>query len=255
MALDPNRPFHISPPFGSYFGGSNAYQHLGSFTVNRRPGRTYRVLKTVRPVPSDEGGAWINKIGLRNAGIGSLQMSGMSYRVRRAHVIVSLAALENGDWAAFERSLDMLLGPIQVEFNPSCPNTDERADLPTMRQLRRLLVQVPNAIFKLPPQRTSVDDAAFLFDQGVRYVHLSNTIPSPIGGISGWPLMQVNLPLVEEVANMLPQLEIIGGGGIYTYDDVERYRSAGARRFSIGSAFFWPPRGWRILREAKTRTA
>lgn len=250
MSLDPARPFHISPPFGTWFCARNAYNHLGSFTVEPRQGRLGRIIRTVRPVPSDDGPAWINKIGLRNPGMSTLpgikSVEG-DYPYRPGE-IVSLAAVSNKDWAAFEKWLDERLGVVLVEFNPYCPNLDEHASLPSTRQLKRLLTLCPDAIFKLLPSPKSIDDAVKLFDQGVRYVHLSNTIPTPIGGISGKPLMKINLPLVEELAHSLPSLEIIGGGGIYSWDDVITYRNAGARRFAVGSAFFWPPRGRRILR-------
>lgn len=254
--LDPGRPFLISPPFGTWFRADNAYSILGSFTVEPRPGRLGQVLRTVRPAPFERGPAWINKIGLRNPGMNSLPR----YKRRdadgpfRENEIVSLAPLADTDWHAIERWLDERFGLARVEINVSCPNVDEHPRLPDVSILRRLVGSCPSVIFKLPP--TSSANTILTIDRliaaRVRYVHLSNTLPSPIGGISGAPLREVNLPLVESVARTFgPQIEVVAGGGIYTAEDVRRYQNAGASRFSIATAFFKPWRAHRVLRIAE----
>lgn len=249
--LDLNRPFFISPPFGSYFGHDLAYSVLGSFTRYPRPGRWRRVLKTVRPVPSDAGPAWINKIGLRNPGLEGIAGATGRTLADRNREVISLAPLENTDWHAFERFLDEHPNVYpRVEFNVSCPNVDEHPPLPQMNIVKRLLANCPDAIFKLPPVQRSVDAAVALSEVGVRYIHLSNTLPSPIGGISGAPLREVNLPLVEATARRKSdQTCVIAGGGIYSKTHVQQYHNAGASRFAVGSAYFWPPRGNRIMQE------
>ena len=252
MSLASDRPFLISPPFGSHFAHRSAYSVLGSYTAEPRHGRWRRVVRTVRPVPSDAGPAWINKIGLRNPGIASLPKAPTVPAPRHdpfaPGTIVSFAPLEPIDWHKFESYLDEARSKILVEFNISCPNVDEHPNLPQPHQIIRLLANCPDAIFKLPPINHAPDTAAHLFDLGTKYVHLSNTIPSSIGGISGAPLRELNLPLVERTARMRSDLEVIAGGGIYEPDHVRQYRDAGATRFSLGTAWFWPPRAKRILR-------
>lgn len=252
MSLDVDRPFLISPPFGTYFSDRRAYSVLGSFTARPRPGRAGQILRTVRPVPHERGPAWINKIGLRNPGVDSLPKTWSSARGQsgpfRPDEIVSLAPLEDRDWGVFERFLDECFSRVLVEFNVSCPNIDEHLALPNLFKIKRLLANCPDAIWKLPPTRHALSAAALLCDAGARYVHLSNTIPSPIGGISGAPLRELNLPLVEQVARSLPSLEIVAGGGIYRPDHVRQYQDAGAAMFALGTTFFWPPRARRVLR-------
>ena len=252
MPLAADRPFLISPPFGSHFAHRSAYSVLGSYTAEPRHGRWRRVVRTVRPVPSDAGPAWINKIGLRNPGIASLPKAPTVPAPRHdpfaPGTIVSFAPLEPSDWHKFEQYLDESRSQILVEFNISCPNVDEHPSLPPNRQITRLLANCPDAIFKLPPTKLAVDTAARLADLGARYVHLSNTIPSAIGGISGAPLREQNLPLVEAATRARGALVVIAGGGIYEPDHVRQYRDAGATRFSLGTAWFWPPRAKRILR-------
>ena len=241
--LDPTLPFLISPPFGAYFRHPRAYSVLGSFTVHPRPGRFGQILRTVRPlwVPDE---CWVNKIGLRNPGMNSLPKF---WRSRRR--IVSLAPLVGPDWHAFERWLDERVGQVIVEFNVSCPNVDSHPELPSKHIIKRLLASGCTVIFKLPPVPGSITATAQLAGIGVRYIHLSNTLPSPVGGISGTALREVNLKLVgDAVANLGGEdTEIIAGGGIYAPDHVRQYCDAGATRFSTATAWFWPPRAKRIM--------
>lgn len=250
--LDLERPFLISPPFGSYFSYRRAYSVLGSFTRWPRPGRTVQVLRTVRPVP----GGWINKIGLRNGG--ALKASDVLQSSASKAEIVSIALIDGdeAEWDWVCGFLDMhRIGDLIVELNVSCPNTEHPMPaLPTTAQATRLAAQ-PNltVIWKLPPIEYAVKKA---FDHLVpyakmRYVHLSNTLPSPIGGISGTAQREVNLKLVENVIvwwgnAALP--EIIAGGGIYTPEHLRQYRDAGATRFSLATAWFWPPRALKVMR-------
>lgn len=252
MSLDPDRPFLISPPTGTWFRHHRAYSVIGSFTRYARPGRLGRIVRTVRPVPSDAGPAWVNKIGLRNPGIASLERMKPGGSNGPKYEIVSLAPLEPSDWHVFEAYLDAIYG-VAIELNVSCPNVDEHPDLPEATTIKRLLGACPDAIWKLPPNRHAAHTAHLLCGLGARYVHLSNTIPSPIGGISGAPLRELNLPLVESAAEMINRdafdAEVIAGGGIYAKEHVRAYRDAGATRFSMTTAWFWPPRARRALKE------
>ena len=249
MSLDPEKPFLISPPFGSWFKHRRAYSVLGSFTELPRPGRLGQIVRTVRPVP----GGWINKIGLRNPGMWSLTSWG-------EHQVPSLAPID-GDPREWQAILDYVLyhrseleRPIIVEVNVSCPNTDHPVPaLPTDQQLRKFVDTFNlTTIFKLQPLQQSVKTATYLADRGARYVHLSNTLPSDRGGISGAQLLEANLPIVEKVANLLARhysdVEVIAGGGIYDPSHLERYALAGARRFAIGTGWVWPPRARFVIK-------
>ena len=73
---------------------------------------------------------------------------------------------------------------------------------------------------------------------------MSNTIPSPKGGISGEQLKKINLPLIENAAKTLNDVRLIAGGGIYSAQDVTDYRNAGANDFAISTVWFSYP--WNI---------
>lgn len=249
MTLSPDRPFLISPPFGSYFRSARAYSVLGSYTENARPGRTRQVLQTVRPVP----GGWINKIGLRNPGWDSLSVAPVYDPCK----IVSFALIDGDDreWVALTNYLVRNSYLRTIEVNVSCPNTDHPIPaLPSENRIRKLLdldnLSPLTVIWKLPPLPSSIAAASRLAGLGARHIHMSNTLPSPIGGISGAALREVNLPLVESIARFIgsPELcEVIAGGGIYSRDHVRQYRDAGATRFSLATAFFWPPLAYSVI--------
>ena len=57
----------IGPPFGNYISLPNTISIKGSFTLEPREGLFMQILKTLRYSYHYKG--WVNKIGLRNAGI------------------------------------------------------------------------------------------------------------------------------------------------------------------------------------------
>lgn len=224
----PNLPTYlISPPVGSWFGAPGAIRVFGSFTWLARPGRIGQVLRTVRPVP----GGWVNAVGLRNPGIRSVDFS--------PDHIYSLAGIDDGDWERMAYWICAEPPLLTVELNLSCPNVHEYGI--TRRDVKRFNGRV---IAKLPPTEAAWKLADICAEAGVEYLHFSNTIPSPIGGISGDALRRVNLPMVERAARCYPAIPIIAGGGIKSKQHETDYANAGARHFSISSGYLW----WRLAR-------
>lgn len=246
--LASDKPFFISPPFGSYIGHPRAYSVRGSYTRDARPGRLRQILRTVRPLgytAEGEPNGWVNKVGLRNPGWNSLPAVG------NWPDIISLSPFEETDWHAIERWLDERGQRPIVEINVSCPNIDEHPSLPSQIMSTRLMAAA-TIVWKLPPLlETHLTSACWLADLGAKYLHFSNTLPSQVGGISGRALREVNLEIVGDVCSSLTsyEIEVIAGGGIYTSKHLQQYRDAGATRFSLSTAWFWPPRALRIMRE------
>lgn len=231
---------YISPPFGARVPLPGALRVLGSYTALPRPGRMGQVLRTVRPVP----GGWVNAIGLRNPGVWSV----LPFRENR---VCSLTAIEPGDW---ERLLDHVQAyrgalPRRIELNVSCPNVPGHVPLSTATA--RAFVALSGAVVsvKLAALPGAIEDAQRLTaEAGIRLVHLSNTLPSPAGGISGRPLFDTNLPLIERAARQLGDgVEIIAGGGIYSPTQARAYLDAGARHLSLATVFFNPMRAARLV--------
>ena len=80
-------------------------------------------------------------------------------------------------------------------------------------------------------------------NMGVKTIHMSNTIATPKGGISGRQLKDINLANVEKLAKVFTG-RIIAGGGIYDRQDVIDYRNVGATDFSISTVYITKP--WHI---------
>ena len=217
---------YISPPFGNYFNyGRHSTRIRGTFTADRRSGLVYHTLRSLRPVK----GGWRNQIGFRNKGLNNIKkFDTASY--------YSLAALDS-NWVTL---FCMLPRHANIELNVGCPNVGpydiSRADI------RLFASNYKNLIVKVSPNvtREFLDDCQEL---GVKTIHLSNTIPTSRGGISGSQLKELCLPLVETTATTY-NMEIIAGGGIYSEQDVIDYANAGAKHFSISTVFITAP--WRV---------
>lgn len=211
----------ISPPVGAWCGTPNAERVLGSYTWDARPGRFGQILRTVRPVT----GGWVNAIGLRNPGIRTVNI--------RADRIYSLAGIEPDDWHEMAAWLRLRLRAGKIELNLSCPNVHEYGI--TRREVEAF--SHCEIIAKLPPTDAAWRLADICAEVGVGYLHFSNTIPSPTGGISGDALRRINLPMVERAAKRYPTIPIIAGGGIKHEQHALDYERAGARHFSVATGY------------------
>ena len=73
-----------------------------------------------------------------------------------------------------------------------------------------------------------------------------------VGGYSGRPIKPIALRCVWEVSRAIPELPILGLGGVSSGDDVVEFLLAGASAVGIGTAHFAHPRiGSRILKQVR----
>ncbi|MFG0294012.1 MAG: hypothetical protein ACF8MJ_12780 [Phycisphaerales bacterium JB050] len=237
--MDALKPLIISAPFGNYIQPDCATPTLGTFTAAARPGRLWRVLKTVRYYP--RLGAWVNKIGLRNPGIDHLAKAVEAGKISPADKLLSIHGFSEVDWwALIEKAA--AIRPMAIELNISCPNVGEISWPQDLFQ-RAVDTGVP-IIVKVPPVRYErvIGEA---LNSGVRALHCCNTLPVPAGGMSGRPLLPIALKVVEEVrgiahAQGIADLKIIGGGGVRSPEDARAYREAGADAVAVGTLVFGP---------------
>ena len=78
------------------------------------------------------------------------------------------------------------------------------------------------------------------YNEGFRQFHLSNTLPTKYGGLSGPSLKPYTQRNIQYIKKFYPNCIIIAGGGIQSMKDIEEYKKAGANYFSISSIFFHP---------------
>lgn len=237
------QPLIISAPFGNYIQPDGATPTLGTFTALRRPGRLWRIVRTVRYSPSL--GAWVNKIGLRNPGIDWLAARARAGKVDLSDKLVSVHGFDENEWDRLT-GIAAELRPLGVELNMSCPNVGH-VNWPGWlfsRALERCAAAGALLVVKVPP----VNDAEMVrqaLGAGVRVLHCCNTIPVPAGGVSGKPLKPVAIQCLRNARATAERMgvhdvRIIGGGGITTAGDVDDYADAGADHVAIGTKCFNP---------------
>lgn len=226
----------LSAPFGNYLNIEGCTRTYGTFTWHARSGRLWQILKTVRYNWRQQ--SWINKIGLRNPGIKSIDKKPIDG-------IVSIHGFNADEWFYLANYLCSRTTPEYIEFNLSCPNVGHKVNISEITEAIRLCLNCERIpICKLPPIRY-MDYVDPLWHLGVRWFHCCNTIPSPGGGISGKPLKQYSLWATEQIKDTY-DATIIGGGGITSIDDIKDYENAGADYFSIGS-FCFNPLNWSMI--------
>jgi dihydroorotate dehydrogenase len=250
-ALRSDQPWHdhlepliISAPFGNYVQPAGATPTLGTFTALRRPGRLWRIIKTVRYHRSLC--AWTNKIGLRNPGIDWLVERAQRGKVSVAHAIVSIHGFNDAEWyTLLEKAASVR--PLAIELNMSCPNVGH-VNWPADLFTRASAVQAGGVgvIVKLPPVNFQAM-ASQAMEAGLGVFHCCNTLPVPAGGMSGKPLKPVALQCIGQLRRLAEArdgsadpLFVIGGGGITTPSDIDDYASVGASRFAVGTKAFNP---------------
>ncbi len=231
---------------------------------------------TGRPAPrvGPAGVGMLNGIGIQNPGID----------VWIEKVAPDLAAVPTEVWgSAVGNSPEEFArvaagyadaGLPAVEINLSCPNLDGHmfaldAELGAeVVAAVRDAVDVPIGAKLSPNSENIVSIADACATAGADWVVLTNTawgagidiqtrrptLSGVIGGYSGIPIKPLALRCVIEVHRAMPELPILGCGGISGGDDVIEYFLAGASAAGIGTIHFAEPRAARrILRELRSR--
>jgi dihydroorotate dehydrogenase (NAD+) catalytic subunit len=216
-----------------------------------------------RPTPrmAETPSGMLNSIGLQGPGIG-------------ARAVVSIAGgtvAEFGDLAA---RLSDAAGVTAIEVNISCPNVEHRGQVfacdpgaaaAVIEAVRgRARYDVP-VFAKLSPDVTDiVAIAKACVSAGADGLSLINTLLGMVidtrtmrpalagvtGGLSGPAVRPVAVRCIWQVREALPDVPIIGMGGVRTGQDALELILAGASMVSVGTAIFHDPSACaRILRE------
>jgi len=205
----------------------------------------------------------LNAIGLDNDGIEYFRTHHLPYlRSVGTAVIANIAGEDEDDFTAMAETLGTEPGIAAVELNISCPNVSRGLDLgidpgAVERLIRRVRASCPFPIIaKLTPNVTDIVlIARAASNGGVDAVSLVNTfrgmavnwrtrrpiLANDIGGLSGPAIKPLALRMVWEVSRALPDLPIIGVGGIASLDDALEFLVAGASAIQVGTATFADP--------------
>ncbi len=227
-----------------------------------------------RPPPriAPAGVGMLNGIGIQNPGI-EAWMAGVGPHLASVPTRVwgSAVGRTTGEFSRVARTME--LGGIEaIEVNLSCPNLDGHLfaldagrSAEVIKEVRGT-VKVPLGAKLSPNAQDIVAVAAAVAEAGADWVVLTNTalgasidlrsrrpvLSGTVGGYSGPPLKPLSMRCVIEVHRALPDLPIVGLGGVSTGDDVVEYTLAGATAVGIGTGHFANPRiARRILRQVR----
>ncbi len=212
----------------------------------------------------------VNAVGLQGPGMDAWLAHDLpALRASGARVIASVWGHTVDDFA---HATEMLDGAdvLAVEVNASCPNLhadiwahDARATGEVVRAVRGATTLPVFA--KLSPNVTDLTEIArAAVDAGADGLTLVNTVLALVidaetrrpvlggggGGLSGPAIKPIALRAVRTVTNALPDVPVIGTGGVQTGVDAVEMLLAGASAVAVGTANFRDPRApYRVLDE------
>lgn len=237
--------------------------------------------KGVSPVPwegnpgsrtAESPAGMVNAVGLQNPGVDHYLVDELpKLKALGATVITNVAGHSDDDYAQVVEKLadspaDML------EINVSCPNVNHGGmsvgtdPVALSRLIKRLRAMTDKPmIVKLSPNVTDiVTIARSAVDAGADALSLINTlvgmridirtgepiIANRTGGVSGPAIFPIALGFVWRVRQALPDVPIIGIGGIDSGEKALEYLYAGANAVEVGAAALYDPTApLRIARE------
>ncbi|MFM7127982.1 MAG: dihydroorotate dehydrogenase [bacterium] len=205
----------------------------------------------------------LNAIGLDNDGLDYFLENHLPWlKTVGTSIFVNIAGETIEQFVEMARKVGDHEGVAAVELNISCPNVSHGLDMGVDPSAIRTLVERVRAvcpypvIAKLTPNVTDIVlPARAAFEGGADAVSLVNTfkgmavnwrkrrpiLANDIGGLSGPAIKPLALRMVWDVRRALPDLPIIGIGGISSLDDIMEFIVAGASAVQIGTATFADP--------------
>lgn len=221
-----------------------------SLTLDPRPGG-----RAPRVVESPAG--FVNAVGLHNPGVDLFLTRELPWLAgRKVRTIVSITGASLGEYADLSRRLAPAPGLGGIEVNLSVPDAAELGVLEVrepfhaarvVAAVRRDLPHDVPVLAKLGPDPTRiVETARAVAEAGASAVVLVNAAPALMpdgraGGLSGPAVRPLALRCVHDVHQALPDLPLIGSGGVFTASDVEDFLHAGALACQIGSGLLHDP--------------
>ena len=215
----------------------------------------------------------LNAIGLQNVGVEAFLSEKLpTLRSLGATVIANVWGDLEEDYVTVVRALEGAEGIAAVELNISCPNVRQGGMLfGNSPPLTRSLVAKVRAatrrplVVKLSPNAPDlVESARAAREAGADVLSLVNTfvgmaidpesarprISFGTGGLSGPAIRPLAVRMVYQVAKAMPDVPLMGIGGIAELSDVLEFLAAGATAVQIGTANFKDPGvSGRLVRE------
>ena len=230
-----------------------------------------------RPTPrmAETPAGMLNSIGLQGPGIEEFISKDLRWlRERGARTVVSIAGGSVNEFAELANRLRHEEGIAALEVNISCPNVesrgqvfacDPRAASSVIHAVRRHTGAQTPIFAKLSPDVTDIADISqACVSAGADGLSMINTTLGMVintdtmrpalagitGGLSGPAIRPMAVRCVWQVRKALPDVPILGMGGIANGLDALQFILAGANAVSVGTATFNDPSApWRIHNE------
>lgn len=221
-----------------------------------------------RPTPrmAETPSGMLNSIGLQGPGIDQfLEIDIPWLQSKGARVIVSISGETVEEYASLARKLRGINSLHGIEVNISCPNVENRglvfacdpvASRAVIEAVRRNISGDYPIIAKLSPDVTDiVSIAKEVVAAGADGLALINTVLGMVidvdakrpklagitGGLSGPAIRPIAVRAIYQVHKALPQIPILGMGGVTNGRDALEMIFAGASGISVGTATFGNP--------------
>ncbi len=221
-----------------------------------------------RPTPRmvETPSGMLNSIGLQGPGIESFLANDLPWLAERdVSAVVSIAGESVEEYAQLARILRNEPAVKAIEVNISCPNVESRGQVfacdvmsasSVIHQVRRNSSSSTPILAKLSPDVTSIAEIAVsCHNAGADGFSMINTtlgmaidtdtlrpiLGGVTGGLSGPAIRPMALRCVWQVHQLLPDVPILGMGGIATGADALQFLAAGASAVSVGTMTFHDP--------------
>ena len=221
-----------------------------------------------RPTPrmAETPSGMLNSIGLQGPGIDAFLANDVPWLLAQgSRVIVSIAGETADEYAVLARKLRSTPGISAIEVNISCPNvenrglvfaTDRDTSCRVIDGVRKVIGGEIPILAKLTPDVTNIVDVARgVIDSGADGLALINTVLGMVinidsmrphlggktGGLSGPAIRPVAVRAIYQVREALPNVPILGMGGVSSGRDALELILAGASGVSVGTASFGNP--------------
>ncbi|MEI2713311.1 MAG: tRNA-dihydrouridine synthase [Nocardioides sp.] len=221
-----------------------------SITRDPRPGgRQPRIVET----PS----GLLNAVAFDNPGLDRFLMAQLPWLVQQgAHPIVSIAGATIVEYAEIAKRLAAAPGVLAVEVNLSAPDPracgiyEAREPFHTAGVVAAVLRELPPGVPVFAKVRSDVvrvvEVARTVIEAGASAVVVGNALPAALpdgrgAGLSGPAIGPIALRCVAEVCAALPDIDVIGCGGIASTADARAFLDAGACGVQVGSALLHDP--------------
>ena len=221
-----------------------------------------------RPTPrmAETPSGMLNSIGLQGPGIDAFLAEDLPWLLEHgARAAVSIAGGSVEEYAELARRLRVAAGVALIEVNISCPNVENRglvfacdpdAAAEVIAAVRRETAPGVPVLAKLSPDVTDiVRIARSCVDAGADGLAMINTLLGLVidtdtmrpalggvtGGLSGPAIRPVAVRCIWQVHAALPDVPILGMGGVRTGLDALQLVLAGATAVSVGTVIFHDP--------------